>query len=244
MRFPPETRRIETIMCGRFSFACGDRDLIEAEFSVRLPWKLPTRYNIAPTQEVLAVVEDEAEGGRRVEALRWGLIPSWSRDPKIGNKLINARAETLFEKPSFREAARRRRCLVLADGFYEWQKLPDGRKIPVYVRLASKRPFALAGLWERWEAPDGQNVKTCAIVTTEANELLKPIHDRMPVIVPLELRDLWLDPAVHTPEALAPVLKPYPAGELECYEVSKRVNSPDYDGPECIAPLSRDHRGL
>jgi putative SOS response-associated peptidase YedK len=235
---------METIMCGRFSFACGDRDLIEAEFSVRLPWRLSPRYNIAPTQEVLAVVEDETEGGRRVEALRWGLIPSWARDPKIGNKLINARAETLFEKPSFREAARRRRCLVLADGFYEWQKLPDGRKIPVYVRLASKRPFALAGLWERWEAPDGQSVKTCAIVTTEANELLRPIHDRMPVIVPRELRDLWLDLAVRDPEVLAPVLKPYPTEELECYEVSKLVNSPDYDGPECIAPLSRDRRRL
>jgi putative SOS response-associated peptidase YedK len=241
---PPETGRIETTMCGRFSFACGDRDLIEAEFSVRLPWSLSPRYNIAPTQEVLAVVEDETEGGRRVEALRWGLIPSWAQDAKIGNKLINARAETLFEKPSFREAARRRRCLVLADGFYEWRRLPDGRKTPVYVRLALKRPFALASLWERWEAPDGNRVKTCAIVTTEANELLRPIHDRMPVIVPRELRDLWLDPAVHDPEALAPVLKPYPAEELECYEASQRVNSPDYDGPECIAPLSRARRRL
>ncbi len=219
-------------MCGRFSLTRGDRDLIEDEFSVKLPRSLSPRYNIAPTQEVLAIVEDDQ--GRHVDMLRWGLIPSWAQDEKIGNKLINARSETLFEKPSFREAARRQRCLILADGFYEWQKRPGG-KVPIYVRLKSKEPFGMAGLWERWESPDGRVFKTCAIVTTDANELLKPIHDRMPVIVPREMWDLWLDPAVREPEELAPVLRPYPAEELELYEVSKLVNRADYDGPECIA---------
>ena len=224
-------------MCGRFSLTRGDRD-IEEEFGVRLPKDFRPRYNIAPTQEVLAVIEDEQ--GRRLERFRWGLVPAWAPDPKMGNKLINARAETLFAKPSFRDAARQRRCLILADGFYEWQKLPDGRKIPFYIKLKSQKPFGMAGLWEIWEGPDGSVLKTCTIVTTDANELLKPIHNRMPVIVPHKLRDLWLDSHVRRAVELAPVLKPYPADELECYPVSRLINREDYDGPECIAPLRRN----
>jgi putative SOS response-associated peptidase YedK len=223
-------------MCGRFSLGRSRRD-IEEEFGASLPEGFRPRYNIAPTQEVLALIEDEQ--GRRLERFRWGLVPTWAPDPQRGNKLINARAETLFAKPSFRDAARRRRCLILADGFYEWRKLPDGRKIPVYVRLRSRKPFGMAGVWERWEGPHGQVLQTCAVVTTEANELLRPIHDRMPVIVPPKLRDLWLDSHVHRATELAPVLRPYPAEELECYPVARWVNRADYDGPKCIAPLRR-----
>jgi len=219
-------------MCGRFSLTRGDRDL-EEEFGVEVPFDVRPRYNIAPTQEVLVLLDDGEQ--RRIEALHWGLIPSWAKDPKMGHKLINARAETLLERPSFREAFRKRRCLILADGFYEWRVTP-GRKRPVYVRLKSKRPFGFAGLWERWTSPEGRTLKTCAIITTEANELLKPVHHRMPAIVPKGLIDLWLDPQSDL-KRLSEVLKPYPSEELEAYEVSQLVNSPQNDLPECIEPL-------
>ena len=150
--------------------------------------------------------------------------------------MINARAETLFEKPSFKAAARKRRCLVLTDGFYEWQKTAAG-KAPVYIRLKSRRVFGLAGLWESWQPPAGEELRTCAIVTTEPNGLMKPIHNRMPVIVPKELEGLWLDPQICEKDELLPVLRPYPREEMEAYAVSKLVNSPANDLPECIRPL-------
>jgi putative SOS response-associated peptidase YedK len=221
-------------MCGRFSLTRGDRD-IEEEFGAKPPQGYRLRYNIAPTQEVLALI-DEGGGRRRIEALRWGLIPSWAGGTKLGEGFINARAETIFERPSFRRVARSRRCLIIADGFYEWHKGPQG-KTPFYIRLKSKRPFGFAGLWDEWISPEGHHIKTCAIVTTEANELLRPIHGRMPVIVPKELEALWLDPNVHEPQALAPVLRPYPAAEMEVYQVARWVNSPANDRPECIEPL-------
>jgi len=223
-------------MCGRFSLTRGDRD-IEEEFGVKVPLTFPPRYNIAPTQEVLVLLDD---GERCIEVLRWGLIPSWAKDPKMGQRLINARVETLLERPSFREAFRKRRCLILADGFYEW-RIAQGRKIPVYVRLKSKRPFGFAGLWERWTSPEGLAIKTCTIITTEANELLKPIHKRMPAIVPKGLIDLWLDPQSDL-KRLSDVLKPYPSEELEAYEVSQLVNSPKNDLQQCVEPLH--HSGL
>lgn len=206
---------------------------IEARFGVPLPAQYKPRYNIAPTQEILALITDNQ--GRRLETLRWGLIPHWAKDPT--QKLINARAETLFEKPSFRDAVQRRRCLILADGFYEWRQTPQGKKTPVYVRLKSKEPFGFAGLWETWQSPDGQTLKTCTIITTKPNELLKPIHNRMPVIVPKELEELWLDPSPKARVELERVLHPYRAEELELYDVSAAVNSPTNDGPECIQPL-------
>ena len=221
-------------MCGRFSLTRGDRDYIQDEFGVQLPEGHRPRYNIAPTQEVLVLL---CEGNvRRLGVCRWGLIPSWAKDPKIGHKLINARAETLFEKPSFRSAVRERRCLVLADGFYEWRMTEKG-KSPVYIHLRSKRPFGFAGLWESWISPEGQKITTCAIVTTQANELMKPIHERMPVIVPKESYAIWLNPEIQSEKELADLLRPYPASEMEAYEVSRLVNAPGNDRPECIAPV-------
>ncbi|MFN4219045.1 MAG: SOS response-associated peptidase [Candidatus Bipolaricaulia bacterium] len=227
-------------MCGRFTLTLSTAQ-IEARFGVPLPAQYKPRYNIAPTQEILALIADDQ--GRRIEPLRWGLIPHWAKDPQIAQKLINARAETLFEKPSFRDAVRRRRCLILADGFYEWRQTPSGKKTPVYVRLKSREPFGFAGLWESWNSPDGQTLKTCTIITTEPNELIKPIHNRMPVIVSREYEELWLDPSPKARAELERVLRPYHAEELELYDVSATVNSPSNDGPECIAPVSSLGRG-
>ncbi len=218
-------------MCGRFSLTLS-AEQIAASFGVSVPEGYRPRYNIAPTQEIIALIADTQ--GRRFETFRWGLIPHWAKDPKIGNKLINARAETLFTKPSFHDAARSRRCLIVADGFYEWRQTP--KRVPVYVRLKSKEPFGFAGLWDMWRSPEGQPLKTCTIVTTEPNDLIRPIHDRMPVIVPRELEELWLDPSPKAPGELARVLRPYRAEELELFAVSSLVNSPANDGPECIEP--------
>ncbi len=222
-------------MCGRFSLTVGDRD-IEDEFKVKIGFDVRPRYNIAPTQEVLVLLHDGTE--RRLETFRWGLIPHWAQDPKIGNKLINARAETIFEKPSFRSAAKERRCLILADGFFEWAKTEKG-KIPMHIRLKSGKPFGFAGLWESWQSPEGEEVKSCAIVTTEPNELMMTIHNRMPVIVQKKLEELWLNPELKKRSELMEVLKPYPPEEMEAFPVSKLVNSPTNDRPECVTPLRR-----
>lgn len=222
-------------MCGRFSLTKGDQDL-EEEFGARVPRAYRRRYNIAPTQEVLVLLYENGE--RRLESMRWGLVPSWADDPKIGRRLINARAETLFEKPSFKGAARERRCLVLADGFYEWQDR-NGTRIPFYVRLKSGRPFGFAGLWEAWTAPEGETMKTCAIVTTEANTLLSSIHPRMPVIVPKDLEGIWLDAKIRDGPALDRVLQPYLPEGMEAYPVSMLVNAPENDLPECVEPACR-----
>lgn len=221
-------------MCGRFTLTLS-AEQIEARFGVPLPAQHKPRYNIAPTQEILTLISDKQ--GRRVENLRWGLIPHWAKDPKIAQRLINARAETLFEKPSFRDAVKQRRCLIIADGFYEWRQTEKGRKVPVYVRLKSKKPFGFAGLWERWKSPEGQTIQTCTIITTEPNDLIKPIHSRMPVIVPRELEEFWLDPSPRARAELERVLRPYQAEEMELFEVSAAVSSPSTDGPECIAPV-------
>ncbi len=168
--------------------------------------------------------------------LRWGLIPSWAKDPAIGMKLINARAETVAEKPSFRKAFRQRRCLVLADGFYEWQQ--DGRmKQPYYIRMKDERPFAFAGLWEHWSSSEEQVIETCVLLTTEPNELMAPIHNRMPVIVNPEAYDPWLDQAVHDVPRLTSLLRPYPAEKMMANPVSRFVNNARVDDPRCIEPL-------
>jgi putative SOS response-associated peptidase YedK len=198
--------------------------------------ELSPRFNIAPTQAV-AAVRARAGGGRELVALTWGLIPSWSKDRAIGSRMINARAETVGEKPAFRAALRARRCLILADGFYEWQKL-GARKQPHHIRMRDGRPFAFAGLWERWTPPDGDPVESCTIITTVPNEIVAPIHDRMPVILaPAEL-DLWLDPGVRDPAVAAGLLRPHPAGDMVAYPVSLRVNSPGADDPSCVVPLN------
>jgi putative SOS response-associated peptidase YedK len=189
------------------------------------------RYNIAPTQEVLAVRQPDASGPEAAW-LRWGLVPSWSHAPHGG--MINARAETLARQPSFRAAFRKRRCLVLADGFYEW-KATNGGKQPYYLRLADGSPFAFAGISERAEV-DGKHLESCAIVTTDANELVRPLHDRMPVILAREDFSLWLDPNRHGDAELQALLRPFPSSAMTAYPVSTRVNSPRHDAPDCIEP--------
>jgi putative SOS response-associated peptidase YedK len=190
----------------------------------------PQRYNIAPSLQVVALPND---GTGNARMLSWGLIPFWAKDPKIGNKLINARSETLSEKPSFREAFKRRRCLIPADGFYEWRKEPGGARTPMYVRLKSGQAFALAGLWETWQAPDGASRETCTIITTQPNALMADIHNRMPVILPPEGYSDWLSPDPLPPGAAGDLLRPYPAEEMEAYAVSTYVNRPGNEGPTC-----------
>jgi putative SOS response-associated peptidase YedK len=222
-------------MCGRFTLT-ADSDTLAKRFAAEVAPETSTqpRYNIAPTQNVIIVRND----GRRVLVpMRWGLIPSWAKDPTIASRLINARAETLAEKPSFRAAFAKRRCLICATGFYEWQKISPKEKQPVFIRLKTGEPFGFAGLWEHWRAADGAEVLTCAIITTAANELMRPIHERMPVILPTAAEDRWLDPTLTDPIKVADLLQPYPASEMECYPVSRMVNSPANDRPECIVPV-------
>ncbi len=197
---------------------------------------LEPRYNIAPTQLVPTVLRKLEHSDRQFQMLRWGLIPSWAKEPGIGARLINARAETVTEKPSFRTAFRHRRCLVVADGFYEWQR-QERKKQPFYFRLQDGKPFAFAGLWEHWEAPDGELIESCTILTTAANELLRPIHDRMPVILDRKDYDLWLDPTVQKIEPLQHVLRPYQSEAMISYQVSTAVNNPANNSPECINSL-------
>ena len=220
-------------MCGRFTLTTN-LGAIAARFGVaRFLEEVGPRYNIAPTQTVIVVSDD---GTRTLTEMRWGLIPSWAKDPTIGNRMINARAETVATKPAFRIALRKRRCLIPADGFYEWQ--PVGRrKQPVYINLKSLEPFSFAGLWEPWTAPDGVEIKTCTIITTEANELLKPIHDRMPVILMREAERVWLDPIIQDPAQVLPLLTPYPSEEMETYPVSTWANNPTHDTEQCMIPL-------
>ena len=221
-------------MCGRYSLI-ADLGELARRFEFDGDWlKFEAAYNVAPTQDVLTVVGGDA---RRGGFMRWGLIPHWAKDASIGSRMINARAETVAEKPVFRDTLRRRRCLVLADGFYEWQRA-GGPMRPMRIVMRSAEPFAFAGLWSVWRNPDGNRISSCAIITTAANELLKPIHDRMPVILPRELEGLWLDRSIDDPGALCSVLTPYVGVRMEAYEVSTLVNSAANDGPEVIARIA------
>jgi putative SOS response-associated peptidase YedK len=222
-------------MCGRFTLTSPAETVAELFELDDVPVLTP-RYNIAPTQPVAVVRSGQTAGGRELAELRWGLIPSWAKDPSIGSRMINARAEGVAEKPSFRSAFRRRRCLVIADGFYEWQKVGT-RKQPHYIHLARRRPFAFAGLWEHWEDADGDAVDSCTIITTEPNELIAKLHNRMPVI--LHPRDyiLWLDPGVQALDKVQALLQPYPAKDMFAYAIGTRVNNPSNDTPACIEPL-------
>ncbi|MDP9474197.1 MAG: SOS response-associated peptidase [Actinomycetota bacterium] len=222
-------------MCGRYTLKTPI-DVLAEHFGLREhPPSLTPSYNIAPTQHVAAVVEEDG-GGRRLETFRWGLVPSWAKDPSIGNKMINARAETVAEKPSFRSAFKRRRCLIVADGFYEWQKT-DGGKQPHYFRMEDSSPFAFAGLWETWSGY-GEEIRSCAIVTTDANDLMREIHHRMPVILPAENHAAWLDPGFEDKEALLDLLRPYPSDRMEAYPVSRRVNRPANNEPGVVEPAA------
>jgi len=222
-------------MCGRFSLGASVTTLV-AQFDLfeAPPWT--PRYNIAPTQEVLVVVKDPATASRQARRHRWGLIPSWAKDLAIGNQLINAQAETAATKPSFRVAFRKRRCLILADGFCEWKK--EGRhKQRFHIRLGDGRPFGFAGLWEHWEGGEGAAIDSCTILTTTPNDMLHPLHHRMAVILAPENYDLWLDPAIQEVDRLQPLLRPYPAEAMTAYAVSTRVNNPANDSPTLLEPV-------
>jgi len=223
-------------MCGRFTLAANKKKLAETFSNFTPPDELPPRYNIAPTQPIAVVANN---GENKIEFFHWGLIPFWAKDPTIGNRMINARAETLAEKPSFKNAFQRRRCLVLADGFYEWRKNPNKTKTPMYIQMESRDPFAFAGLWESWRSPEGETILSCTIITTEPNELMTTIHNRMPVILPSEAYDQWLDPAEQKAEQLQGLLKPYPAELMIAYPISTLVNNPSNDMPDCIAPITQ-----
>jgi putative SOS response-associated peptidase YedK len=222
-------------MCGRFTLTVDPATLQDEfpEFQIPEADFLP-RFNIAPTQP-LAVVPNN--GLNALNFFTWGLVPFWAKDPSIGNRMINARSETLAEKPSFRNAYKRRRCLIFADGFYEWQKVPGEKtKIPTYIRMKDGKPFTFAGLWEEWNSPDGSQILSTTIITTTPNELVQPIHNRMPVILPQTAHDTWLTPEEVDPQKLNPFLQPYPAEHMEAYPVSRFVNNPRNDSPDCIRP--------
>jgi len=221
-------------MCGRF-VRKSTITVIEDEFDIyEVQWASEPSYNIAPGQDIACVI---GNGGNRLVKFRWGLVPFWADDPSIGYKMINARAETLAEKRSFARPFKSRRCLIVADGFYEWRKLADGkRKVPMYVHLRAGRPFGLAGLYENWKGKDGTTLQTCTIITTSPNELMAPIHNRMPAIIAPDERKIWLDKEIQDPAILVPLLKPYESRAMEAYPVSKRVNSPSYNEPDCIEP--------
>jgi putative SOS response-associated peptidase YedK len=221
-------------MCGRYTLSTPAGRLAEEFRLDDAAVEIPPSYNIAPTQQVSAVLEED--GKRHLEMLRWGLVPSWADDPEIGARMINARSETAAEKPSFRSAFRRRRCLIAADGFYEWKR-ENGGKQPYYFRMQEGRPFAFAGLWESWDKGTDGELRTCAILTTRANSVLDGIHDRMPVILPSESYDAWLDPDADK-EELAGLLIPYPGNDLETYPVSRFVNSPSNNDERCIEPAA------
>jgi putative SOS response-associated peptidase YedK len=225
-------------MCGRFALISNSEQLaenyglIETEIAA-LPPSVP-RYNIAPTQPVAAIRLNANSKKRELTFFQWGLVPSWAKDIKMGSRLINARSETVAEKPSFRTAFKRRRCVIPADGFFEWQQLQN-RKQPLYIHAVDGKPFSFAGLWEVWRTVDGDELQTCTILTTTPNELMTPIHNRMPVIIEPEDIDMWLEPG-DAPDQAMHLFRPYPAEKMAAYPVSTFVNNPRNDAQQCITP--------
>lgn len=221
-------------MCGRFTLTVDPAELKAAFQEITFPEKYAPRYNVAPSQAVLAIPNDAKNAA---DFLVWGLIPSWAKDPSIGNRLINARGETLAEKPAFRGAYKYKRCLIPADGFYEWQAQPGTKtKIPHFIHLKDGKPFAFAGLWDEWQAADGSPLRSCTIITTSPNALMASIHNRMPMILGTKDYAEWLDPAPRTPDSLQHLVAPYSADLMEAYPVSVRVNSPSNDRADLIQP--------
>ena len=226
-------------MCGRFTATF--------EFSdIRVRWNLDRdlalykpRFNIAPETSPNIPVIVRQRGGNECRLMHWGLIPSWAKDPTIGNQTINARAESLTEKPAFKHLVGSRRCIIPADGFYEWRK-EGKRKVPMWVHLRSREPFGLAGLWDMWRKPDGKRVESFTIITTEPNEMVRPVHNRMPAILQPEDEEQWLDVSRTSFAKARSLLKPLPADLMDAHDVSTIVNSAKYDGPECIQPVSHD----
>jgi putative SOS response-associated peptidase YedK len=223
-------------MCGRFTLHHTTQETIE-RFSVdQSTIDLEPRYNIAPSQPVAVVLQRQQ---RTLEAFKWGLVPFWAKDPKIGNRMINARSETLAEKPAYKTPLKRRRCLIPTSGFYEWKKQADER-IPTYIYLRDTRLFALAGLWEEWSAPDGETLYSCTIITTQANQFMSQIHHRMPIIFNPVQEEIWLDPAVQDPAELLPLLQPYAEEKMAAHPVSRQMNVPTFDEPACIEALAEN----
>lgn len=222
-------------MCGRFTLT-RDIQSVARAFNMPVPPSLQAgpRYNVAPTQQVVTLLHDDDASGTHLDVLRWGLIPSWAKEESIGSRMINARSETLAEKPSFKRLLNSKRCLVVADGFYEWKK-EQGGKTPMYITLKDQGLFTFAGLWDTWRNPDGEPIRTCTIITTDANTLMEPIHDRMPAILSPEARDEWLDTDQHDIPFLLSLLRPYAPDEMTARPVSRLVNNPRYDSAELIA---------
>ena len=224
-------------MCGRFAQASSPEAIAELfHLPIEAAPAFRPRYNLAPTQPALALRRHPHSGRKELIFLTWGLIPAWAKDPAMGSRLINARAETLAEKPAFRAAFRRRRCLIPADGFYEWRKTGAGKQ-PYFIARKDGRPMALAGLWEHWESPDGSVIESFTIITTEPNELVSALHDRMPAILPEDAFELWLAPDADLNALRELLLTPYPAAMLKAWPVSGLVNSPANDDPGLIEPL-------
>lgn len=208
----------------------AERFQIESE-----PTSYEPKYNIAPGQNVPVIIKDEGE--RKCVIMRWGLVPQWSNDPLIGFQMINARAETVAQKPDFKNSLRKRRCIVPCSGFYEWKKIDKKTKIPYHIKPENDNFFAFAGLWDTWNK-DGGDLTTFAIITTTPNELIEPIHDRMAVILSKEDEQIWLDPNNQKPDELVSLLKPYPSEEMQAYEISTFVSNANNEGPECIDPIN------
>ncbi|KAA9014056.1 SOS response-associated peptidase [Niallia endozanthoxylica] len=224
-------------MCGRFTLSADFSEIIE-RFAIEAAIEeelYQLSYNIAPSHSVLSVINDGSRN--RLGYLKWGLIPNWAKDQKIGFKLINARAETLAEKPSFRDAYMKRRCLVIADSFYEWKRHDQQNKTPMRIKLKTDELFAMAGLWERWKSSEGKTIFSCTVITTTPNEVVKDIHDRMPVILKKEDEQTWLNPSIQDPHKLNSILKPLPEEFIEAYEVSNLVNSPKNNSPQLIEKI-------
>lgn len=223
-------------MCGRFTLRTPASELVEIFELVRSP-ELEPRYNIAPGQPI-GIVRPGAETFAREWALvRWGLVPSWAKDDKIGYRMINARGETAAEKPSFRAAFKRRRCLIPADGFFEWQRTSSKKKQPYFIGLEDQRPLAFAGLWESWTSPDGGELETATIITTESNSLIAPLHDRMPVILAPDEYGVWLDHEIESKELLTGLLDPYASEAMQLFAVDTYVNNARHEGPACVQPI-------
>ncbi|MGD8188515.1 SOS response-associated peptidase [Brevibacillus ginsengisoli] len=225
-------------MCGRYTLVTDHETMMKRFFINGVPIDLHPRYNIAPGQMIPSIIQDK--GTRRIGQLRWGLVPAWTKDDKLGYKMMNAKAETIEEKPAFRNLFARKRCIIPADGFYEWKQTKHGKQ-PMRMTLKNQGLFAFAGLYDTWIRPDGEKIHSCTIITTEPNRIVADIHERMPVILRPEDEGIWLDREEYDPKLLRSLLVPYDANEMEAYPVSAKVGNVRYDQPECIAKITETH---